>query len=173
MKAPVAGVTTLFKGMRATDDRYEFVQGELNTLVVRVSPPDTGRYTFRLFARAVADTGIYPWILDYTIESSRRLRDFPPYPRKYRVFDDQNARLIEPLSGLLAAGTVQAFRLKVPWAEQAAVVVEGDWTYMQREGEELREMSPSAREALLSARSTRVTRNGTRFSNLQAGRWMK
>ena len=134
---PIAGVATLFKGDRSTDDRYAFVQDELSALVVRVTAPDTGEYTLRLFAKATGDTGMYAWILDYRIESSRTLKEFPVYPRKFRTFDTGNVRLIAPISGLLKGGSVQQFRLKIPWAEKAAVVVNEYWTYLERDGEDL------------------------------------
>ena len=134
---PIAGVAALFKGDRNTDDRYAFVQDELNALVVRVTPPDTGEHTLRLFAKASADTGMYAWILDYRIESSRRSKDFPVYPRKFSAFDAGNVRLITPISGVLKGGTGQQFRLKIPWAERAAVVVNESWTYLERDGEDM------------------------------------
>jgi len=134
---PVAGVATLFKGERATDDRYAFVQNELNALVLRVTPPDTGELTLRVFARSQADTGMYAWMMDYKIQSAQRPRAFPPYPRKYTAFDVRNARLLEPIPGLLPAGSVQHFRLKIPWAEKAAVIVNEYWTYLDRDGEDL------------------------------------
>ena len=135
---PIAGVAALYKGEKGTDDRYAFVQDELNALVVRVTPPDTGDHTLRLFAKAPGDTGMYAWILDYRIESSRRPESFPVYPRKFREFDERNVRLIEPIAGLLEAGSIQRFRLKAPWAEQAAVIVNDEWTVLQRDGEELK-----------------------------------
>lgn len=134
---PVASVAALFKGDRNTDDRYAFVQDELNALVVRVTPPDTGEHMLRLFAKASGDTGMYAWILDYRIESSRRAKEFPVYPRKFSAFDAGNVRLITPISGLLKGGSIQQFRLKIPWADKAAVVVNEYWTYLQRDGEDL------------------------------------
>ena len=134
---PIAGVAALFKGERNTDDRCAFVQDELRALVVRVSPPDTGEYTLRLFAKATGDTGMYAWIMDYRIASSRRLREFPAYPRKFSAFDTGNVCLIAPISGLLKGGSMQKFRLKIPWAEKAAVVVNEYWTYLERDREDL------------------------------------
>jgi hypothetical protein len=135
---PIAAVVALFKGERNTDERYAFVQNELNALVVRVTPPDTGEHTLRLFAKASGDSGSYAWALDYRIESSKRTKSFPPYPRKFSAFDDRNVRLLQPLSGLLQGGSVQQFRLKIPWAEQAAVIVNEYWTYLERDGEDLK-----------------------------------
>jgi hypothetical protein len=134
---PVAGVIALFKGARAADERYAFVQNELNSLVLRVTPPDTGEHLLRVFAKSPADTGMYAWIMDYRIQSSQRAGIFPVYPRKYSAFDARNAWLLEPMSGLLDGGSVQHFRLKIPRAEQAAVVVNDDWSFLGRDGEEL------------------------------------
>ena len=131
------GIAALFKGRKNTDERYTFVQNELNSLVVRVTPPDTGEYRLRLYARAPGDSGMYAWILDYRIESLKPSGTFPSYPRKFREFDEGNVRLLEPMTGLLAAGSSQRFRLKIPWAEQAAVVVNEYWTILQRDGEDL------------------------------------
>ena len=134
---PTAGVAALYKGGRNTDERYAFVQDEPGALVVRVTPPDTGEHTLRLFAKATGDTGMYAWILDYRIESSTRSKEFPVYPKKYSAFDAGNVRLIAPISGLLKGGDIQQFRLKIPWAEKAAVVVNEYWTYLGRDGEDL------------------------------------
>jgi hypothetical protein len=135
---PIAGVAAVFKGNRNPDDRCAFVQDELNALVIRVTPPDTGEHTLRVYAKATGDSGLYAWIMDYRIESSRRSKSSPVYPRKFSAFDDRNVRLIEPISGLLEGGSVRHFRLKVPWAEQAAVVVNEYWTFLQRDGEDLK-----------------------------------
>jgi hypothetical protein len=135
---PVAGIAAIFKGVKSIDDRYAFVQNESNALVVRVTPPDTGTHTLRLFARSPGDTGTYVWILDYRIVSSGKPAEAPAYPRKYAAFDDGRVRLIEPISGLLDGGSEQTFRLIIPGAEKAALVVYENWTFLKPDGEELR-----------------------------------
>lgn len=133
---PICGIAALFEGGKSIDERSAFVQDESNLLVVRVTPQDAGEQTLRLFAKNSGDRGMYAWILDYKIISTGRGGRGPSYPRKYSAFDDGRVRLMEPFSGVLEGGTSQSFRVVVPGAEQAAVVVNDDWTFLKREGEE-------------------------------------
>lgn len=135
---PVAAIAAISRGAKSIDDRCAFVQNEPRALVVRVTLPDTGVHTLRLFAKSPGDTGMYTWILDYRITSSGKPTGTPAYPRKYAAFDDGRVRLIEPFPGLLEAGSDQTFRLIVPGAEKAAVVIDENWTFLKSDGDELR-----------------------------------
>jgi len=135
---PVTGIAALLKRERPSDDRCTFVQNERNSLVVRVTPPDTGLYSLRLFARAAADAGPYGWILDYRIDSRRKESRVQAYPRKFSQFDKGNARILEPIAGVLPAGTVQTFRIVIPAGDQAAVIVNESWTFLKQAGDEWR-----------------------------------
>ena len=138
LSRPVAGIAAILRGAKSLDERYAFVQNESNVLVVRVTPPDTGALTLRLFAKSPGDTGMYVWIIEYRIVSSGKASVNPAYPRKYAMFDDGRVRLIEPLSGLLEGGSEQTFRLIIPGAEKAAVIIDENWTFLKPDGEELR-----------------------------------
>lgn len=136
LTGPVAGVAALARGEKPADDRSAFVQNEGNALVVRVTPPDTGFYSLRLFARRAADETPYAWILEYRLQSIRRAQGHPAYPRKLSEFDRGNVRIIEPMTGLLSAGTVRRFRVVIPPGDQAAVIVNESWTFLKKAGEE-------------------------------------
>ncbi len=133
---PVTGIAALFKSEKSCDDRCAFVQNERTSLVVRVTPPDTGVYSLRLFARGAAEAGPYGWILDYRIESRNRAQGLPAYPRKFSEFDKGNARIVEPITGNLSAGTVQSFRIVIPPGDRAAVIVNESWTFLKQAGDE-------------------------------------
>ncbi len=135
----VAGIASLLSGAKSVDERSTFVQNESGSLVIRATPPGTGTHTLRVFAKEQGEAGAYGWILDYRIASSARPNGLPAYPRKFSAFDEGRVRLIAPLSGILpAGGSPQTFRLIIPRAEQAAVVVNDNWTMLGRTGEEMK-----------------------------------
>ena len=133
---PVSGLASLSRGGTAAGETYTFVQEESGVLVVRVTPPEAGEYTLRLYAKSPGDTGMYAWILGYRIESLRRPAMLPVYPRKFREFDGGHVRLLMPIRGVLEAGSKQKFRIVIPRASQAAIVVNEHWIMLRPEGEE-------------------------------------
>lgn len=138
----VVALAQFIQGNQNSDERQTFVQQEGTILVIRAIPPATGEQTLRLFAKDAGDPGQYDWILDYRVESLNQPNRIPAYPRKLKGFDDRQVLLLEPIAGVLPAASIQKFRLKIPGASQAAVVIDPEWTFLQRNGEDFEGDAP-------------------------------
>jgi hypothetical protein len=55
-----------------------------------------------------------------------------PSPMKYGKFMDSGAEIFSPLKKELQAGTKQVFKLKLPGARKAAVVIDEEWYYLEK-----------------------------------------
>ncbi|MHC1630944.1 MAG: transglutaminase domain-containing protein [Methanotrichaceae archaeon] len=115
-------------------DHFTFVQREDDPYVVRAVFPNPENYTLRIFSKRNEDPGKYNWTLDYNIEAGPGAISQTGFPQTYEIFQKQNARLYSPFEDRLKAGTSQIFKLKVPEAEDVAVINEGNWTHLAKEG---------------------------------------
>jgi hypothetical protein len=73
----------------------------------------------------------YQALLEYTGTGSYRRA---PRPLKYEQFTNSGAELLSPLKKELTAGTAQVFRVKLPGAKKAAVILDDEWKYLQKNG---------------------------------------
>ena len=128
----ILAMATLLKNETTLDGHRTFVQLEGNDLVIRAMPIERGDHTLRLFAKAPGEPGDYAWVLDYHIEFAGHPDRGAGYPRMFAAFQENGVLLMEPLTGALESGSNQRFRLRLPAAEQAAVVVGENWTFLQR-----------------------------------------
>ena len=131
----VLAMALLQQGSRKLDERWTFVQQEGDALSIYALPPATGDLTLRLFAKAPSEKGDYEWILDYHIVSTGDPESSSGYPRVFAAFQEKRAILLEPMQGILHTGVNQHFRLRIPGAEQAAVIVKEKWSMLQRRGD--------------------------------------
>ncbi len=101
---------------------------------VDVRFPAPGRYALRLFAKPSNAPGPLAFALDYAVQASGAATG--GFPTAFTDFTTRGAVLHEPLQGELALGSQVRFRLRVPRAEQVAVVSGGQWFPLERSGEE-------------------------------------
>ncbi len=120
---------------RPVEGELSFVQVGATEARIDALFPRPGDYLLRLFAKPQGAEGSLSWVLDYRVQAARGTPD-AAFPMAYGSFGARGATLIEPLSGVLAAGRAYRFRLRVPGALDVAVVAGGQWTHFTREGEE-------------------------------------
>lgn len=131
----VLAMALLQQGGRKLDERWTFVQQEGDVLSIHALPPVKGDHILRLFAKAPSEKGDYEWVLDYHIEATGDLESPSGYPRMFAAFQEKRAILLEPLQGKLQTGVQQRFRLRIPGAEQAAVIAHEKWSPLHRRGD--------------------------------------
>jgi hypothetical protein len=56
-----------------------------------------------------------------------------PGPIKYSKFMESVAELLSPLKKDLQAGTKQMFRIRLPGAIKAAVIIDEEWNYLEKD----------------------------------------
>ncbi|MBI3004317.1 MAG: hypothetical protein HYY49_02750 [Ignavibacteriales bacterium] len=119
---------------REIDDTRVFAQRSGSNFEIRCSFPEEGMYTLRLFAKRKGDKGQYSWALDYSLDCKEGNEEV--YPRTYSTFGENECFLYTPLSGVLEESQGQEFRLRVPGAEQVAVIQGEQWTHLAKNGDE-------------------------------------
>ncbi len=118
-----------------TLDDMAFVQVSEREATVHAAFPHPGDYLLRLFARPLAAEGSLDWVLDYRVSASGGLPD-ARFPTAMETFGANGVWLVEPLEGVLNAGQIYSFRLRVPGALSVASVASGEWTHFTAEGNE-------------------------------------
>jgi len=111
-----------------------FCQREGEAFAVHVAWPAPGIYNLRIFARRMDKNSLKSKAAaDYRVEATGGVAI--SFPKQYGAFDELNVQLLEPLTARLRAGAVVRFRLRVPGADKAAVVINDEWTMLARDGD--------------------------------------
>ena len=162
LKVTLSAPEDVFLLARLLDDGGEelseertFAQREEDGYAVMAAFPEAGDYTLRIYARrGGGGAGEYTSAIEYSVVAVDGIED-RTFPRTMGSFAEVGATLINPLEGRLVAGTAALFEIIVPGAEDAAVITEGAWTPLTRDGETFRgEVKPSKGEAQVAARSS-------------------
>jgi len=95
--------------------------------------PEKGSYALRAYAKKKDDPGVYKSVLQYNINASSGAES--GYPLTFGRFGEVGAHLCSPLERRLQAGQSYHFRIRVPGAEEVAVVSGKEWTKLARQGD--------------------------------------
>jgi transglutaminase/protease-like cytokinesis protein 3 len=114
---------------------YTFVQSENGDHVIRAIFPQRGKYALTLFAKRKSETGNYSSVLSYVFNNISVNDRNACFPVAYEQYRSLNARLYSPVEGRLEAGKPHAFKILVPGADAVAVVCNGQWTPLNKNGD--------------------------------------
>ncbi len=117
------------------DNTFTFVQKSPGTYKIQAVLPQAGKYVLRLFTKIKEQPGMYTWALDYKIVASKGMPSTAGFPFTYSSYDEFGVHLYQPISGHLKSGNKQTFKLKVPEAEDVAVIMNGNWHHLQKTGD--------------------------------------
>jgi hypothetical protein len=112
-----------------------FVQKEKGKYIIRCVFPAKGEYVLKIFAKKPEEKNDYHLVMEYLINAGSGTAGKIGFPQSYLHFDNTVARLYEPLCGFLKRGTHQHFKLYIPGALEAAVVINGQWNRLQKKGD--------------------------------------
>ncbi|MBN2289074.1 MAG: hypothetical protein JXQ83_07040 [Candidatus Glassbacteria bacterium] len=126
----------LAKGKQVLDESYVFIQKDTTRYDIHAVFPLTGEYLLRLYAKPKGREGAYKEILNYLVTASARASQDTGFPLVYEQFRLQQSFLYSPLRGFLAPERPQHFSLRVPGAQNVAVVVGEQWNQLERQGEQ-------------------------------------
>lgn len=105
-------------------------QGEQASILV--SLPAAGSYELLIFARN-RETKAGGWALSYRIDSSQPAPDKRGFPQTYSNYSEHHIELLEPLTGILPKNPKTRFRVRIPDATHAAVIVGNAWIPLKAE----------------------------------------
>lgn len=118
----------LSQGEKKLDDTFTFCHRSERNIEIRCVFPHPGTYIARLFAKKKNDPGAYNWALDYRVDAQKG--GSQQFPKTYGMFMAKGCSLSTPLSGMLSSASEQEFQMKVPEAEQVALIQSGTWTFL-------------------------------------------
>jgi hypothetical protein len=110
------------------DDEWDFLRKSGDQFEGTV---EIGTGTMTVFAQYPGSSH-FQALLEYTGTGNVKRA---PAPLKYSLFIDSGAELFSPLKKKLRAGTRQVFRVKLPGASKAAVVLGHDWHFLEQSGD--------------------------------------
>ena len=125
----------VIKGGRKDEASSLFLQRDGQALKLSTAFAAPGSYTLRLFAKKATGEQLYDWAADYTVEVEPSPDSSPGFPIALSTFSEKKVSLAEPLVGKLRAGETVKFKLTAPGAQAVAVVVEGKWSSLARNGD--------------------------------------
>lgn len=111
-----------------------FAQREGDQLQISALFPTAGDYYLRIYAKRQTDPGDYESAADYKIVARQGTESPAGFPAVYTGFQEEQSYLYSPMTGHLQPGTIQSFRLSIPHAEQVAVIMGEDWTFLAKTG---------------------------------------
>ncbi len=127
---------TLVSGGTTLPDTLTMTQREQQMYRISALFPAPGDYRLRIFAKPRNQDGLYEWAMEYAVHARRSIKRAAAFPERFEAFYEHRAYLHEPLRGELAAGKRYAFSLRVPGAEEVAVILPNDeWQTLQKNGE--------------------------------------
>ena len=112
-----------------------FAQKDQGEYKVHALFPRPGEYTLRLFTKLKDDPGKYQWAMDYKIQASKGTQEVSGFPEIYGTFVKHEVYLYGPMEGQLKSGSTLTFKLRVPGAENVAVIIDGEWNHLHKDGE--------------------------------------
>lgn len=122
-------------GSSSTDYRNSiFIQPMENKYKISLSPPEPGEYVLNIFAKRKDDSDeMYPFVMAINVSAlSGSKRSFPEI---FSDFQQLNAYLLAPLTGEIEAGSNQTFQIRIPEAEEVAVISGDRWNYLTGNGD--------------------------------------
>ncbi|ESO90289.1 hypothetical protein LOTGIDRAFT_233815 [Lottia gigantea] len=135
--APVKATTNLIQVRTEKDiNEYVFVQSDENSISFCVSVPESGWYKFQIFALAKSnESKSLPNVFNYLIHCKQALKSVYPCPKQFAIWKD-GCRLYEPmvLNSNVRLRSVP-FKVRIPKANAVAVVVDGEWTHLDKKGD--------------------------------------
>jgi transglutaminase/protease-like cytokinesis protein 3 len=127
-------IASLVRDGTKLDEGYTFVESDDGDYSVRAIFPQPGKYSMMIYARRKTESGNYNAILTYGFNSVAMRDPNACFPVVYEQYRQRNARLYSPVEGHLEAGEVQSYKILVPGAEAAAIVCNGQWTPLNKNG---------------------------------------
>jgi hypothetical protein len=113
----------LVQNDKTLDPGLAFAQKDGGLAFVRAAFPSNGIYVLRLFAKRKSDPGPAEWVLDYRIRARKTRMEMRMFPEMYQDFMDRDGYLESPMQGRLKSGNLYRFRLSIPGAESAVVLI--------------------------------------------------
>ena len=116
-------------------ENFVFVQRIDTTFEIRIQPPERGDYIFHLFAKNREEEGAYEWAAEYSIHAEKVPNEKNGYPQVFQEFDEHGCALKSPFQAMLSPGVPSIFRIKVPDADKAVIVMGQDWIPLKKRGD--------------------------------------
>ncbi|MGE5549379.1 MAG: hypothetical protein ACM3ZC_02470 [Bacteroidota bacterium] len=107
---------------------HTFCQRDKENVYVYLRPPDPGRYELDVSAGG-------EWAVNHAIQAGAGMGSEAEYPEQFLGFTEHRCFLYAPMQRHLRAGTKQVFKLRVPDAQKAAVIMGDDWHQLTKSGD--------------------------------------
>jgi hypothetical protein len=127
-------IASLERNGTKLDEGHTFVESEGGNHVVRAIFPRPGKYSLTVYAKRKSESGNYNAIFAYGFNSVASTNPNECFPVAYEEYRGRNVRLYSPLAGRLEAGKSQPYKILVPGAEAVAIVSNGQWTPLKKNG---------------------------------------
>ncbi len=123
------------RGRDKDESAFTFVQRDGADLRLNTVIPRAGKYTLRLFCKRKDGSNTYEWAADYSVKVAKDADTVQGFPKTFSTFQEKDASVIAPMSGRLKAGTTETFKMRAPGADAVAVIVDGQWSNLARNGD--------------------------------------
>jgi transglutaminase/protease-like cytokinesis protein 3 len=121
--------------------------GEIRVSAVFKYP---GEYTLRLYGKQKNDRGMYGHMVSYKIYAKvEKPNNRACFPETFDVYSIENVYLYSPLDGYLKSGREYTFRIKLPGAQRAAVLIGEKWNHLKQAGKEIFEGRVTAEKNIM------------------------
>lgn len=133
--ADVVLCASVFCAGRELPGQYALAQREGASCTVQAAFPAAGRYVVRVFGKRKGDPDSYECAVEIPVEARSGVGEQAGFPQVLSAFNERGIILRSPLKGRLDTGKSADFRLEAPGAEQVAVLVGEQWSFLTRDGD--------------------------------------
>ncbi|MEI6104741.1 MAG: transglutaminase domain-containing protein [Methanothrix sp.] len=127
-----------------TLDGRTFCQRDEERYDIYAQFPGPGSYILKAYAKQKDEPGDYNSVLEYRINAASG--GGAGFPMAFEKFREAGAYLYGPLEGKLLAGSSYLFLIRVPGAQEVAVVCGEEWTHLAMRGVDLFEGNVTAKK---------------------------
>ena len=115
------------------DESYTFIQRQNGSYNIHAITPRAGPYVLRVFSKNRHEEGSYAWALDYRIKAAKG--GGGGFPKAFASFIENGGNLHSPMHAKLKLGSTQVFKIKMPGADEVAVIMGDNWHHLKKEGD--------------------------------------
>lgn len=119
------------------NQHYTFVQKTDSVTEISVVLPANNIFTLNIFAKQSSDSGSYKQVAEYRLDARRATASGYPFPETFSAFHRHGCYLFEPMTGDLKSGQQVQYKLQIPGAVSAAIVVGDAWIFFEKSSEDI------------------------------------
>lgn len=122
----------LLKNSQRLPRKLTFLQRKGSQYQIDAVFPHSGDFILRVYAGDKFSGDTLVWATDFKVKVSKGKAGRIGFPKRYTIYNKENAFLHTPKTAYLESGSTYSFRISVPNAQKVALIAGGEWQYLEK-----------------------------------------